>query len=254
MVYWFERPFPLVPTPFAALPEGEKQNVCNEAATEMALAHNVLIRGLNSIYHQAPYVNPEDVQDFLGYAKNFVNVLTVHHDSEEDSFFPECERMAGQAGIMQNNVDQHQGFHDGLIRLQEYLTRALAGEEPYDGHRIVQLIDDFGNVLAQHLAEEVQCLLDLQRFGPEKMKGLAAALQAEGQSNIWKIGITEGIVFAFLGHDTTWENGLWAHFPPTPPGLKTLIMKGLYYWRSAWWKFSPCDQNFMPKPEPYAHA
>lgn len=33
MAHWFEEPFPLVPTPFAALPEGEKQDVFIEAAT-----------------------------------------------------------------------------------------------------------------------------------------------------------------------------------------------------------------------------
>jgi hypothetical protein len=33
MVYWFEGPFPLIPTPFAALPKGEEQDVFNKAAT-----------------------------------------------------------------------------------------------------------------------------------------------------------------------------------------------------------------------------
>ena len=34
----------------------------------MALAHNGIIRGLNSIYLQAPHVKPEDKPDFVGYA------------------------------------------------------------------------------------------------------------------------------------------------------------------------------------------
>ncbi|KAH6651687.1 hypothetical protein BKA67DRAFT_660478 [Truncatella angustata] len=252
MGHWFEGPFPLVPTPFAALPAGEKQDVCNETATEMALAHNVLIRGLNSIYHQAQYVRAEDQRDFVGYAKNFVTVLTVHHDCEEESFFLAVEKMTGEVGVMERNAEQHQVFHGGLDSLQNYLTLVANGAEVYDGDIIVRIIDGFGTPLSEHLSEEVQSLVELKRFGPERMKGLANALKAEGQANLKKIGLLGGVVYAFLGHDATWENGLWADFPPTPPGLKPLVMKGLYYWHSAWWKFSPCDQNFMPRSKPYA--
>lgn len=33
----------------------------------MAISHNVIIRALNSIYLQAPHVQPKDVKDFLAY-------------------------------------------------------------------------------------------------------------------------------------------------------------------------------------------
>lgn len=39
-----------------------------EAASIMVLVHNVIIRGLNSIYKQAPHVKPEDYADFIAYA------------------------------------------------------------------------------------------------------------------------------------------------------------------------------------------
>jgi hypothetical protein len=39
-----------------------------EAASVMALAHNVIIRGLNSIYKQGPNIHPKDHRDFIGYA------------------------------------------------------------------------------------------------------------------------------------------------------------------------------------------
>ncbi|KAI4595288.1 hypothetical protein KJ359_006962 [Pestalotiopsis sp. 9143b] len=252
MVHWFESPFPLVPTPFAALKEGEKEDVFIKTATEMTLAHNLLIRGLNSIHCQAPHVKPAEQLAFVGYAQNFVNVLKVHHACEEETFFAEVERMAGEPGIMEKNVEEHHAFHGGLDALDGYLAGVARGAEAYDGGRIVDIIDDFGPALSEHLREEIQTLLELKRFGPERMKGLADALIAEGKANLNKIGLAGGAVYAFLGHDKTWENGIWADFPPTPPGLKTVVMRGLYYWHAAWWKFSPCDQNFMPKPEPYA--
>lgn len=151
---------------------------------DMALAHNILIRGLNSIYRQAPYVKPEDERSFLGYAKNFVNVLKVHHDGEETSFFPACDKMAGEAGVMEKNAQQHAEFHDGLVALQQYIIAALEGKEKYDGDRIVMLIDGFGKPLSEHLAEEIQTILDLKRFGPERMKDLLKSLTADGQANL----------------------------------------------------------------------
>lgn len=115
----------------------------------MALAHNVLIRGLNSIYCQAPHVKPHDQMDFVGYAKNFVNVLTVHHDCEEEDFFVDCEKMSGEAGVMSTNVEQHAAFHDGLHALQDYIIAVSEGSERYDGNRIVELIDAFGETLTK---------------------------------------------------------------------------------------------------------
>jgi hypothetical protein len=39
-----------------------------EAASFMALFHNILLRGLNTIYLQAPFVKDVDKKDFVGYA------------------------------------------------------------------------------------------------------------------------------------------------------------------------------------------
>lgn len=62
-----------------------------KCATEMALAHNMILRGLNSIYQQAPWVEQRDAQDFLEYCKLWVQVITVHHNGEESDFFPYIE-------------------------------------------------------------------------------------------------------------------------------------------------------------------
>jgi hypothetical protein len=41
----------------------------------MALGHNMIVRGLNSIYLQAPLVKPEDHEDFIQYALCWYQVL-----------------------------------------------------------------------------------------------------------------------------------------------------------------------------------
>jgi hypothetical protein len=78
-----------------------------EGASIMALSHNVIIRGLNSIYRQAPHLEVDDVSDFIAYAKCWFEVLDAHHTSEETSLFPQIEAMTGEIGIMESNIEQH---------------------------------------------------------------------------------------------------------------------------------------------------
>lgn len=73
----------------------------------MALAHNVIIRGLNSIYLQAPHLKPSDHSSFISYCKCWAELLDEHHDMEESVFFPEIERITGKVEIMDVNVEQH---------------------------------------------------------------------------------------------------------------------------------------------------
>ena len=46
-----------------------------EAASAMAVVHNIVIRGLNSIYVQAPNVVPGDYQAFIGYCLCWYEVI-----------------------------------------------------------------------------------------------------------------------------------------------------------------------------------
>ena len=73
----------------------------------MALGHNVIIRGLNSIYRQAPYIGPQEAVDFVAYGKCWHEVLEAHHKMEETVLFPEIEEKTEMKGIMEVNVEQH---------------------------------------------------------------------------------------------------------------------------------------------------
>jgi hemerythrin-like domain-containing protein len=76
----------------------------------MALGHNVLIRGLNSIYLQAPHVVPQDYAHFISYALCWAEVLDAHHEIEETSLFPAIERITGEVGVMEKNIEQHRSL------------------------------------------------------------------------------------------------------------------------------------------------
>ncbi|KAK3896594.1 hemerythrin HHE cation binding domain-containing protein [Staphylotrichum tortipilum] len=82
----------------------------------------MLIRGLNSIYLQAPHIQPADTKPFAN-----------HHDGEEAMFFPAVEKMTGEPGVMDTNIKQQKRFHDGLEQLQADADDVVAGKEAYDG-------------------------------------------------------------------------------------------------------------------------
>lgn len=156
-------------------------------ASEMAMVHNMAIRGLNSIYLQAPYVAAPDSRSFARYMLAWHALLHVHHSGEEAHFFPAVEAMSGEAGAMEANVAQHRAFHDGLDGFRAYAEACAAGREEFDGGKVVGIIDGFGEVLAAHLREEIDTLLGLRRFGPEKMAELEKKFGEDGEKSMVSI-------------------------------------------------------------------
>lgn len=152
----------------------------------MACVHNVVIRGLNSIYLQAPHVQPADEESFCEYIGHWHGIISMHHTAEEEDGFPMIEKMAGEKGIMDDNVEQHRVFHGGLDALGRYAADCVAGSKEYDGKKIVSMIDEFGGELAKHLEDEIPTIEGLRRYGERKMAGLKGALEAEAERN--KVG------------------------------------------------------------------
>jgi len=132
----------------------------------MALVHNSIIRGLNSIYLQAPNIKQEkDVADFLTYMFSWSLLVHMHHDSEESVLFPLLEKDIGIQGFMDKNVEQHKAFGPGLTAFDAFVTAAKEGKEQFDGVRVRSIIDSFGEVLTQHLTDEIVVFEELEKFG-----------------------------------------------------------------------------------------
>lgn len=148
-------------------------------ASDMTLVHNAIIRGLNSIYLQAPHIQPADEKGFCRYISSWCQFIAVHHSGEEQHFFPFVEEKTGIKGIMDANIGQHKTFHDGIEELEAYVGAVLADKEKYDGSRVVGAIDRFGAVLAQHLTDEITTILDLRPYG-DKLVELPELFDREG--------------------------------------------------------------------------
>lgn len=136
------------------------------AGTEMALAHNVLIRTLNCIYLQAPNVKLEkDIADFIIFMNSWAIAIREHHANEEELFFPWLEEYIGEKDYLHKNVEQHHAFAPGLQEFSDYVTALKEGKEKYDSTKILSIIDSFGAILSEHLKDEITSFEDLEQFG-----------------------------------------------------------------------------------------
>ena len=139
-----------IPYPF------QSSHAAYYVGTQMALAHNGILRGLNSIYLQAPHIpNGEReetdqnrdaiIRDFLTYCQCWCESMHHHHDAEETVFFPSIELISNVPGIMERNIEQHRAFTPGFDRFQEYSRKCLPLD--YDGQKIQNLIQGFAEPL-----------------------------------------------------------------------------------------------------------
>jgi hypothetical protein len=78
--------------------------------------------------------------------------------------FPEIEKITGQSGIMERNVEQHHAFLSGMEAWAKYTSECMQGSENFDAIRFRNLIDQFAPQLAIHLSEEIQTLLALDKY------------------------------------------------------------------------------------------
>jgi hypothetical protein len=129
----------------------------------MALIHNILLRGLNCIYLQAPNIsNPPDIQDFMSFCDAWSCTLHSHHKTEKTVYFPLLEQQCHEKGVQARNHAGHETFLQGLLVFDVFIAEVKDNGE-YDGAKLVKLIDSFGPALETHLRNEIGLLLSLEK-------------------------------------------------------------------------------------------
>ncbi|KAI5851662.1 hypothetical protein DFP73DRAFT_471372, partial [Morchella snyderi] len=214
-------------------------------ASQMSLVHNVIIRGLNAIYLQAPHVLPADIPDFLGYARAWSDFLHIHHGGEETAFFPTVEKLTGVPGIMDGNIQQHAAFSPGLEAFNGYIVAAAATPESFSGARLVEMIDAFAQTLVQHLADEIPTILALAEHR-DKMD-ILRVVEAEAKHSMGKLGFKTTVPYLITALDVTFEDGLHRDFPPAPGLVKAVARALAPRFNSGYWRFAPCTKDGLPK-------
>lgn len=214
------------------------------AASHMALVHNIIIRGLNAIYIQAPHIASSDASDFLGYCKAWAEFLHAHHSGEEALYFPSIEKATGIAGIMEPNVQQHAEFSPGLKAFSEYISTSTAST--FSGQRLAEIIDSFAKTLVQHLADEILTIVSLRSYGTEKVDILDID-EKEAKHVMGTLSKSLVVPFVVTALDITFEDGIHKDFPPAPAPVKFLARYLSTRFNKGCWRFAPCGNNGIPQ-------
>ncbi|RYP05227.1 hypothetical protein DL765_009899 [Monosporascus sp. GIB2] len=173
---WADEPFHLIATPSKRLTDSHSYV---QTASEMASAHNSIIRGLNAIVQQAPHVaisadeayRAQDVKDLLFYVQSWVKMVNHHHWVEESFIFPEMEKFSGKPGLMAEPQRQHELFHDGMNKLLGYASTMKPESYRWEGQGgMKEIIDSFAHHLVNHLHDEIDVLLTMKDLDSAGLK------------------------------------------------------------------------------------
>jgi hypothetical protein len=135
----------------------------------MAVVHNAILRGLNSVYLQAPTERAlSNRVAFLQYCRTWYLVVHGHHSHEEESLFPQFEKICGEDGIMSVNIQQHHAFEEGVKAYATYIDECIGDPASFQPAKLRGIIDSFGKELSTHLVDEIESLQELRKFGNAK--------------------------------------------------------------------------------------
>jgi hemerythrin-like domain-containing protein len=182
---WADKPFELL-----IIPGQPGAPTCSNpgllsVCIEMANVHNTLLRGLNSIYLQAPHITePADIADLMLYTKAWADTVHHHHSLEEKILFPRIDALAKEsdvpAGLMDPNVDQHHAFEPKVQETLAWAEEVRQGKKEYDSEVLIELINEFAPILTQHLHDEIDTLVKLEGLDGEKVKKAMGDTANEG--------------------------------------------------------------------------
>ncbi|ETN42287.1 uncharacterized protein HMPREF1541_04228 [Cyphellophora europaea CBS 101466] len=231
-------PLPLISTPDL----DSKEHGAIACAVEMTLVHNCFIRAINSIFYYAPYVSePRDIKDFLRFCQAFVSEISLHHKTEEDIIFPMWVKASNTPDLMNENIEEHKTFEEGLHQLKQYTQNTES--QAYRSEDLLAIMDQFIPILVQHLTSEIDSILAMRKYDGDKIlatfrDGVNAAAAAATKD--------EQFPFALGCNDVTFEGG--KHKFPDVPWILIAVVK---YWfartHKGAWRFCPSDMGGQPR-------
>ncbi|KAL7957869.1 hypothetical protein V8C34DRAFT_169774 [Trichoderma compactum] len=242
---WADGPLELIETP--SFTKRIDDHSAHYVANEMAFAHNAMLRGLNAIYLQAPYIPKADISDFLFFVASWAGWVQDHHILEETRMFPGFERIPGiRPRQLSHNIEQHHLFSTGLDDLKKYATDTT--EANYDGKTLRELISSFSTHMREHLADEIDTLWSLDCCEKGQGKNLLqvykdCAAEAGKQDKTVVPPMVLGLC------DKTFQGG--NSWPAMPIGSEYIVHYLLGRKHRGAWRFLPSDTFRRPRPLPF---
>lgn len=220
----------------------------------MTNIHNTLLRGLNSVLQQAPYVpdastrdyHAQDVQDLLLYARAWYRTISHHRNAEVTTFFPLIEKVTGIVDLMDELQEEHESFEYGLKEFTEYVELVVGKPYLYRWRTLKGLIASFAPALVYNLHDQIDFLLSMDRYDGEAIRRcwletLKACREHENDALHNEI-----LPFIVGNSDKTYEGG--ETFPTVPKRLLCALKLKLKKKHRGAWRFNCCDFAGRPVP------
>ncbi|KAI0206056.1 hypothetical protein F4808DRAFT_455544 [Astrocystis sublimbata] len=183
---WADQPWPLILLP------SQFEQITHSAlyiANEIAHIHNAMLRGLNAIYLQAPYVHrPQDITDLSFLAQSWSTWLLDHHDLKEREILPGFEAVLGiPVGTLASTLTLPRGYDSAtasdsdklkgmaiegddellsvlLHRVYAYASTTYKSPQAYDAMVLCGLLEALADVLVPHLTSQVGLLISMREM------------------------------------------------------------------------------------------
>ncbi|KAK4231122.1 hypothetical protein QBC38DRAFT_466883 [Podospora fimiseda] len=246
---WADAPMKLVTTPQFLT---KKTDIFTAGATHMALLHNSIIRGYNSIWHQAVGLREQDKADFIGYSLAWYKFVKSHHDDEEDNLFTKISDLLKDNTTFEETHKEHESFLAGLAEFEKYLSN-LKNPSDFSGDELRLIMSSFQEPFEHHFHSEISTIAKFSEHpntpkeGTPENAAAAATFKAWGKATVTKAGMTDVVPFFLLNLDRTVEDGMWANWPPMPAPIKWGLINLAGSWHSGWWRFASCSSDGQPQ-------
>lgn len=114
-------------------------------------------------------------------------------------------------------------------------------------------MDSFQDAFNHHFQHEIETITSFSNIptapktGSPEAEQAATVFKAWGKKTVTKAGTTDVVPFFLLNLDVTYEDGMWASWPPMPAPIRWGLVNiaGAYHW--GWWKFASCDSAGKPR-------
>ncbi|KAF2143641.1 uncharacterized protein K452DRAFT_296644 [Aplosporella prunicola CBS 121167] len=133
----------------------------NRLAEHMDFFHNNFRRTWNTMYTACTSNKRPaglSIRQFLALGLDFCHHLEVHHGIEEQHIFPVLAKKMPAFRKELELLTQHKQIHKGLDKLETYLEQCKSGDRELRMEELKEIMDGFGQVLWQHLDDEVNQL------------------------------------------------------------------------------------------------
>lgn len=117
-------------------------------------------------------------------------------------------------------------------------------------------MSSFQDAFIAHFHSEIRTIASLSvhlppstpsTSSPDVSPSLPTLFKTWGKRTLTLTGYTLGPPFFLLNHDMTFEEGMWAGWPPMPAAVRWGLVNVVGAYHCGWWKFASCDSGGRPR-------